>query len=154
GYWSWEEEAGNFVWISGFWRAVPPGRSWVPGSWQRAGEGYRWVSGYWGAAAQEETEYLPPPPDSIDRGPSTPAPGDNYSYVPGCWVYQTTRYAWRPGYWLAYRPGWVWTCACYRWTPCGYIYVPGYWDVPLLDRGLLFAPVRFGAVCFQPGFIY
>ena len=155
GYWSWDEDASDFVWVSGFWRAVPAGRSWVPGSWQRSAAGFRWVSGYWGVAAQEETEYLPPPPAPVETGPSIPSPGDNYNYVPGLWVYQVNRYVWRPGYWLGYRPGWVWTPACYRWTPCGYIYVPGFWDVPLLDRGLLFAPVRFtGGLYLRPGFIY
>jgi hypothetical protein len=155
GYFAWDAEASDFLWISGFWRAVPPGRSWVPGSWQKADAGFRWVSGYWGVASQEETEYLPPPPDTIDRGPSIPAPADNYNYIPGTWVYQVNRYAWRPGYWLAYRPGWVWVSACYRWTPCGFIYVPGYWDMPLLERGLLFAPVRFAAFVYaRPGFIY
>jgi hypothetical protein len=155
GYWSRDEEATDFVWISGFWRAVPAGRTWVPGTWQRTAGGARWVSGYWGVAAQEETEYLAEPPPSLDRGPSTPAPGADYSYVPGLWVYQVNRFVWRPGYWLAYRPGWVWVPATYRWTPCGFVYVPGYWDVPILDRGLLFAPVRFPtAVYLRPGFVY
>jgi hypothetical protein len=34
----------------------------------------------------------------------------------------------------------VWVPAHYVWTPSGYLYVPGYWDFPLADRGLLFAP--------------
>src|SRR5262245_60477042 len=25
GYWGWEDEARDYLWISGFWRAVPPG---------------------------------------------------------------------------------------------------------------------------------
>jgi hypothetical protein len=155
GYWGWDDEASEFVWISGFWRAIPPGRTWVPGSWQRSGAGWRWVSGYWGAVAQEETEYLPPPPESIDRGPSIPAPGESYSYVPGLWVHQVNRFVWRPGYWLAHRPGWVWVPACYKWTPCGFVFVPGFWDLPVLERGLLFAPVRFvRPVYLTPGFVY
>src|SRR5262249_7142655 len=28
-------------------------------------------------------------------------------------------------------------------TPAGYLYVEGYWDYPLRERGLLFAPVAF-----------
>src|SRR5262249_40761097 len=65
GYWGWDEERTDYLWVSGFWRAVPPGRSWVPGHWQQASTGYQWVSGYWGVAEREETEYLPPPPASI-----------------------------------------------------------------------------------------
>ena len=75
------------------------------------------------------------------------------TYVPGIWLYQVNRYLWRPGYWVAFQPGWVWTPSFYRWTPAGYIYVSGFWDVPLLERGLLFAPVRF-AVGIRPGFIF
>jgi len=36
--------------------------------------------------------------------------------------------------------GWVWVPACYKWTPCGWVFVSGYWDAPLCERGLLFAP--------------
>jgi len=76
GYWGWDDEAKDFIWVSGFWRVMPPGRAWVPGTWQKATGGYLWVSGYWGAAAVESqpTEYLPPPPQSLDAGPSVPAP--------------------------------------------------------------------------------
>jgi hypothetical protein len=143
GYWSWDEEGKDFLWVSGFWRAVPPGRAWTPGHWQKVPAGFQWVSGYWAKPNVVETEYLPPPPATLDNGPSVPAPAATSTYVPGCWIYQVNRYVWRPGYWVAFRVGWVWTPSCYRWTPGGYIYVAGYWDVPLLERGLLFAPVRF-----------
>ena len=153
GYWGWDEASNRFLWISGFWRAIPPGRTWVPGTWQRLTNGYCWVSGYWGLADQQEVEYLPPPPAPVEVGPAVPAPGPDYIYVPGCWVYRT-RYVWRPGHWILHRPGWVWVPDCYRWTPCGYVFVPGYWDVPLLERGMLFAPVTFSPVVLRPGFVY
>jgi hypothetical protein len=63
-------------------------------------------------------------------------------YVPGTWVYLNAKYLWRPGLWIAYHPGWVWVPACYVWTPSGCIFIDGYWDHPLDQRGLLFAPVR------------
>src|SRR4051812_27459977 len=44
GYWGWDEEAEDFLWVSGFWRAVPPGRAWVPGHWDKVETGYQWVS--------------------------------------------------------------------------------------------------------------
>jgi hypothetical protein len=156
GYWSYDDEARDFIWISGFWRAIPPGRTWVPGAWQKVGTGFQWVSGYWGVEGKtEETEYLPQPPDTLDRGPSAPAPAASSTYVPGCWVYQVNRYLWRPGYWVAYRPGWVWVPSSYTWTPAGFVYVAGYWDVPLCDRGLLFAPIRFTRpVYVTRGFVY
>src|SRR5262245_10963391 len=34
GYWSWDEDRSDFIWISGFWRVPPPGRQWVPGNWR------------------------------------------------------------------------------------------------------------------------
>jgi len=155
GYWAWDEQEEDFLWVSGFWRAVPPGRAWVPGNWQKAGRGYRWASGYWASEKEEESEYLPEPPESLERGPSTEAPGEDYSYVPGVWVYQRTKYVWRPGFWVRFRQGWVWVPDCYKWTPAGYVFVPGYWDVPLAERGLLFAPVRFASRVYEKrGFVY
>ena len=35
GYWAWDDEGGQYLWVSGFWRAVPPGRVWVPGARRR-----------------------------------------------------------------------------------------------------------------------
>src|SRR4051812_47032276 len=49
GYWGWDDERSDYLWVSGFWRNVPPSRRWVPGSWQRVSAGYQWVHGYWGA---------------------------------------------------------------------------------------------------------
>src|SRR5205823_4325651 len=71
-----------------------------------------------------------------------PAPDEESIYVAGCWIYQG-RYLWRPGHWTRHQPGWVWIPAHYVWTPIGCIFVEGYWDAPLDERGLLFAPVRF-----------
>ena len=33
GYWGWDDERNDFLWVSGIWRALPPGRQWVPGYW-------------------------------------------------------------------------------------------------------------------------
>jgi len=150
GYWAWEPTEEQFLWVSGFWRAVPPGRTWVPGEWHQVSDGYQWSSGYWANLADDkdgdgspEVEYLPPPPESLDAGPSVPAPDESSFYVPGCWHWSSTRYLWQPGHWVPFRPGWCWTPACYKWCPAGYIFVPGFWDRPLLNRGVMFAPVRF-----------
>jgi hypothetical protein len=159
GYWAWDDERTDYLWVSGFWRAAPPERTWIPGTWQKADGGWLWAAGYWGAPERTEVEYLPPPPTTLDRGPSTPAPGDGYNWAPGVWVYRTTRYVWRPGFWVAYRPAWVWIPAHYVWTPCGYVFVEGYWDFPLQDRGLLFAPVyvaprlRVARFAYRPAYV-
>jgi hypothetical protein len=143
GYWAWDADQSDFLWVSGFWRATPPGRRWLPGHWQEIDGGWVWVSGFWAPGDLQEVQYLPSPPPSVDSGPSTPAPDTNSFYVSGCWVYRDSRYFWRPGHWVAYQPHWVWVPAHFVWTPTGYLFVDGYWDHPLDERGLLFAPVRF-----------
>lgn len=146
GYWGWDEEREDYIWVSGFWRVPPPNRTWVPGHWQKVESGWQWVPGFWGGIEQKLFDYLPPPPALLEIGPSIPAPSANSYFVPGCWVYRDSRYLWRPGCWIDYRPNWVWVPARYVCTPCGCIFVDGYWDYPLCNRGLLFAPV-----CVRPG---
>jgi hypothetical protein len=141
GYWAFDDGKEDFVWISGFWRVPPPGRSWVPGSWRQTGAQWQWTAGFWAAADTPDMHYLPPPPTNLESGPSTPAPAEDYIYTPGSWVYTSSHYAWRPGMWVMHRPGWVWIPAHFRWTPAGYVFVDGYWDYPLAHRGILFAPV-------------
>jgi hypothetical protein len=157
GYWSWDADKKDWLWVSGFWRAPPPARQWVPGHWTKADDGWRWIPGFWAPASQGEVNYLERPPDSLESGPSLPAPDENSIYVPGLWVFRGDRFLWRPGYWLTCRNNWIWCAAHYVWTPRGFVFVNGYWDYPLEDRGLLFAPVCFDRPlwttpgwCFRP----
>lgn len=144
GYWLWDDEVNDFLWISGIWRDVPPGREWIAGYWIRAGGAYQWIPGYWDNVNSVETIYLPEPPASVETGAaSMMAPSPDEMYVPGTWVWTEQRYLWRPGYWQPGRPDWVWVPAHYVWTPRGYIFVDGYWDHTVDRRGVLFAPVRF-----------
>src|SRR6516164_5211398 len=101
GYWHWDDEASDFIWVSGCWRDVPPGRRWLPGHWQEVSGGWVWVPGFWATENVDQVQYLPSPPPTIDQGPAAPAPDANSIYVPGSWVYQTNRYLWRPGFWTA-----------------------------------------------------
>jgi hypothetical protein len=155
GYWSWDEERQDFIWVSGFWRVPPPGRQWVPGTWHEANSQWQYTSGFWTELNQPDMNYLPPPPKPIDAGPPTPAPAADYQYAPGSWVYRETRYVWRPGFWYPHRANWIYIPAHYSWTPYGYVFVDGYWDYPLRQRGVLFAPVAFNAAVYsQPAFVY
>jgi hypothetical protein len=156
GYWNWDEDRSDFVWVSGFWRAPPPGRRWVPGRWAQAGGGWQWVPGFWTATTQ--VQYLPAPPAPVADA-AVPAPAADSILVPGSWVWRETRYLWRPAYWIEPRPGWVWVPAHFVWTPAGVVFVDGYWDYDLNQRGVLFAPVyverRVWARpgwCFRPWF--
>jgi len=151
GYWAWDDEAKDFLWVSGFWRSIPPGRNWVPGYWTKTDDGYQWVSGFWAADAATEVEYLPTPPESLENGPPAEVAADEM-WVPGIWMWRDTRYVWRPGYVARVNPDWVWVPAHYEWTPNGFVFVDGYWDYPLVQRGLLFAPATFASI--RPGFVY
>src|SRR5260370_39878278 len=77
GYWAWDAERNDFIWVSGFWRVPPPNRNWVAGSWVQVDDGWQWSPGYWAANNQDNNAYLPPPPDSLDYGPSLPAPSQH-----------------------------------------------------------------------------
>lgn len=158
GYWAWDDEARDFLWVSGCWRSPPPGKEWVAGYWRETGGQWQWVSGFWANARQEnrpaEVTYYPEPPPPPQVAAPPPAPAADMIYVPGYWTWVDTRYAWRAGYWRRPRPGFVWVTPCYRWSPCGYVYVPGYWDMAIADRGVLYAPVSINFAICGPRFAY
>jgi hypothetical protein len=143
GYWGWDEEREDFLWVSGIWRITPPDCGWVPGYWSQVDGGFQWVAGYWLPNEVEEVEYLPQPPESIEEGPSNDSPSPNSIWLNGTWIWSDDRYMWRSGYWVDGRPDWVYISPHYIWTPRGCVCVEGYWDHPLAYRGVLFAPVYF-----------
>jgi hypothetical protein len=75
GYWAWDEEYNDFIWISGAWRLPPPGKQWVPGYWAETQLGFQWVPGFWQIVqdtGQVALEYLPSPkPEGRPEQPST-----------------------------------------------------------------------------------
>jgi hypothetical protein len=115
----------------------------MAGYWREGDDGYQWISGYWADATAAETTYLPTPPATLEVGPNGDAPSADYGWSPGCWIWQQDRYAWRAGYWAEGRADWVWSPAYYVWTPRGAIFVGGFWDYPVEQRGILFAPVYY-----------
>lgn len=143
GYWGWDEEQNDFIWISGIWRNLPPGRQWVPGYWAEADSQWQWTSGYWADEKVQEVAYLPEPPKSIESGPNVEAPSSNDVWISGNWRYREDRYAWQPGYWEPAQQNWIWIPAHYQWTRRGYVFIDGYWDYNVSRRGVVFAPVRF-----------
>jgi hypothetical protein len=155
GYWNWDDERNDFIWVSGVWRVPPAGQRWVAGYWTQADDGYRRVNGFWTSAQADSVTYLPEPPETQEAGPTSEAPGENYFWIPGCWQYRDYRYAWRPGFWSRGYDNWVWTPQHYIWTPRGAVFINGYWDYPLVGRGLLFAPVYFNRPIYRNrGFYY
>ena len=155
GYWGWDDDRNDYLWVSGVWRVLPPARQWVPGYWARSRQGYQWIPGYWADAGISEVEYYPAPPPTVEAGPNIPAPSPDYAWIPGHWVWHHGRYAWRPGYWTVVQPNWVWVPAHYVCSPRGYVFVEGYWDYAVGRRGILFAPMYFDAGArARPAFRY
>jgi hypothetical protein len=155
GYWARDEEINDFLWVSGIWRNLPPGRQWVPGYWTEVEGHYQWTSGYWEDAEVTEVSYLPEPPRSVETGPNIDAASRDQTWIPGSWIWRDSRYAWRAGYWAPVRENWIWVPSYYRWTRHGYVYVDGYWDYAVARRGVIFAPVHFDRdVYSRPDFYY
>ncbi len=155
GYWAWDDERTDYLWVSGTWRALPPGREWTTGYWGEAEGGHQWTSGYWADSTERETVYLPKPPATVEVGANIKAPSKDHFWSPGSWMWEQERYAWSPGYWAEGRSNWDWTPAHYVWTPRGYVYVDGYWDYSMNRRGTLYAPVHFrSGYSSRPGYQY
>jgi hypothetical protein len=155
GYWAWDQDTSDYIWVSGIWRVPPADHQWVPGHWQAMQGGWQWISGLWLPLGQTELRIVPPPPAAPEQESVPPAPDATSTYVPAIWIFQDNRFLWRPGFWVAYHPGWVWTPAHYLWAPTGSIFVEGFWDYPLESRGLVFAPVRIDRrLIAQPNWYY
>jgi hypothetical protein len=156
GYWGWDGDSKQFIWISGTWRLPPPGTRWVPGYWANSPSGSQRVPGFWVPAETEQVSYLPAPPPYEDKGvdPDSP-PSPDVFRVPGNWAFTNGKYGWDPGYWARMVQGWMWIAAHYQWTPQGYVFVDGRWDYPLNERGMLFTPIAFQSPVYQTaGFAY
>lgn len=98
GYWEFDTDLNDFLWISGMWRDAPAGRRWIPGYWHRFDNGFRRITGFWQSVNETQITYYGPPPATLEVGPSSPPPSANYFWVPGCHEYQQDQYRWRPGY--------------------------------------------------------
>src|SRR6516225_2673253 len=111
GYWAWDDDRSDFIWVSGCWRNAPPNTYWVPGHWLQLDSGWEWIAGFWKpmtAQGQQEIEYLPDPPPAFDTAAPGNPPTPDQIWVPGCWYWSGGQYIQRPGYWIAPQVGWVW----------------------------------------------
>ena len=59
GYWSYDDERKDFIWISGVWRTPPASRRWVPGYWNdlKNDRDFQWVSGFWSSSERRRMDY-------------------------------------------------------------------------------------------------
>lgn len=162
GYWSWDQQRKDYVWVSGVWRKVPKGRTWLTGRWEETDDGFQRVQGFWAktdASGQiVQQDVVPTPPRSLEEGPNREAPSEDHFWIPGNWNLDAQQqYAWRPGFWSNSYDNWVWVPDHYSWTPNGCMFVAGYWDYPWEQRGTLYAPCTFAQadlratnVCYRP----
>ncbi|HEV3386753.1 MAG TPA: hypothetical protein VG097_18195 [Gemmata sp.] len=142
GYWQWDEHKNDFIWVSGFYRNVPPNRAWEPGKWIEKDGKNVYTPGFWRPTDTTTwKDVFPEPPKSVENGPSTPNENPNAMWVPGGWEYRNNEFVWRSGYWAAPYRDLMWQPSQYVYNGSGYNYIPGYWDYPLENRGLLNAPV-------------
>ncbi len=158
GYWAWDDDRKDFLWVSGIWRTPPPGRHWVAGYWREESGQSQWVPGFWDAKAQNaethQVTYMPQPPQPPQVADPGKPPTEESFWVPGYWMWNGETYAWKAGYWARVQPGYVWVAAHYVWSPSGYVFVPGYWDLAVARRGVLYAPVVIDPYAVEPGFVY
>ena len=116
GYWAWDDERNDFLWISGIWRALPPGRQWVPDIGAvpaRAPNGLRAIGP---TPRRSEVNTCPSRPATVEAGPNAAAPSADHTWLPGSWIWQQNRYAWQPGILGGGQPDWSWVPAHYVWT--------------------------------------
>jgi hypothetical protein len=139
GYWEWDAERNEFVWMGGMWQVAPPGSVWAPGRWVREADGwYRapgsWVSRRDGTVAraraasgdQPAWRTTGPPATHPDDTPDL-APGPDYFFVSGHYVPEGDRLAWRRGFWARLQPGWDWVPARWVRRSEGWEFRRGYW---------------------------
>lgn len=141
GYWGWDEEQRDFVWVSGVWRLPPPGMRWIPGYWSARDEQFAWTPGFWSPHEASRLSYRARPPAYPDDEYKPSAGRPDRFYIPGYWSTASQGFDWRRGHWSPFHTGWVWMPTRSMPTPVGSLLARGYWDYPLAQRGVLFAPV-------------
>lgn len=145
GYWAWHDDTQAYIWTSGMWREIPPGRKWTPGTWFTVTGGFRWSRGYWADSnlAGPAQPLLRSPPTSGQYGPDRETTSSSSFWLPGEYVWDGSQYKFKNGYWTKQQPDFVWQPSCYVQTADGFVFVSGYWDFELSIRGMPCAPVLF-----------
>lgn len=136
GYWAWDRDARDFVWVCGIWRLAPSSHSWVSGYWQNSNNGYWWVGGYWNKDGSLALVSKKAPPNAPEEKMGRP-PSDQYFWAPGYWNYQSgsQQFSWLGGSWQPYDDHVVFVPAFWQYRPEGYMFHPAFWDWTLADRG-------------------
>jgi hypothetical protein len=106
GYWNWD--GGRHIWLSGHWEPERTGYRYRAHEWVRENGGYRLRDSGWyrvAQARQDEIRVALPAP----RYERIPRPRHGYVWQPGYWDWQGDRYDWTAGFWVAERPGYLYS---------------------------------------------
>jgi hypothetical protein len=138
GYWRFDPQTNAFTWVCGVWRRPPVGQVWNVGMWQKVDDNWVWLRGFWSSKPASELVAIPesPPPAQEDTVPNSP--GDGYFWVPGVWEYSSGAYTWSAGRWEKMDKEWMLVPAHYEWRNEGYLFIAGYWDYALDNRGVAY----------------
>lgn len=143
GYWAWNDQKDDFIWISGVWRRPPPSHQWIAGFWSQFEDGWVWIPGFWSENNAEALVYIDKaPPAALDEE-AGPPPSEDQFWNPGYWSYNSDSedFDWVEGTWVRLDPNWVLIPAHYTWRPSGYVFIPAYWDWPLDSLGQAYESV-------------
>ncbi len=160
GYFAWDEDRLDFIWISGVYRDAPRGilGSRVTGDQPLAGpNGFR----VFGLQSHKKQQIKLKPKSSFTQSrrsrwsKARPSAAERESFwIPGNWRYVSNKYAWQAGYWSAAQHGLDLVPAPLHWNAAGYVLYPRVWDYSLAQRGLVFAPVYFDAAYYANPVVY
>jgi WXXGXW repeat (2 copies) len=139
GYWDWDPERAEFVWMGGVWQVPPPSTIWVSSRWMRDGDGWYRRPGFWSrrrgaiAVAPADSDGSPPawqttgPPVGHPADKVTAAPGPDYFFIPGHYAPNGQQLVWKPGFWTRAHAGWDWIPAHWVRRPSGWEFRSGHW---------------------------
>lgn len=121
GYFSWDDDRQDYMWVSGCWRVRPTNMEWVPGYFREVGDNWQWVSGFWSSVQAQKAQpgsqpqaaqpvtYYPEPPAPPNVAPPGDPPRGDMIFVPGYYMWNGDRYI--SHRLLDARPGGLCLCA-------------------------------------------
>ena len=66
-----------------------------------------------------------PPPEQAEQ--PGPAPGTEYLWIRGHWIWNGAEWVWRRGHWEVRRAGFEWIPGHWAKRPAGWVWVEGHW---------------------------
>jgi hypothetical protein len=143
GYWEWDPDMRNYLWIGGVWRRPPPGHSWVPSFWLKIDDSWIRLRGFWKNERMENIHFIRDEiPEDLDETMIDPPNLDSF-WIHGTWYYdnENKSFVWQNGRWESFDANWIYIPSFYVWRPDGYVNIEGYWDWPLDTRGSSYANI-------------